>query len=259
VAQWNKNSQSYLANGTTLFEAVMIADKDGNILNTAGSASNIPIATGGVTGYSHINKFGYRSTLATTGFETIWDGAASNYTYQTVGTAIATSDAAASADDTKEVNIQGLDENYNEVSETITIGGGASTAQFSRVFRARMVSENNDGNVTITTTGTVAYIQEDAGQTLMAVYTIPAGKTGYLIKLHGTVDKNQDAIFRLVSRDFGTTVFNVKGQFGVFANSFDYDYPVPLVFSEKTDIEVRADAGNSMGGGALFDIILVDN
>jgi len=93
----------------------------------------------------------------------------------------------------------------------------------------------------------------------MAVYTIPAGKTGYLLKLHGTVDKNQDAIFRLVSRDFGTTVFNVKGQFGVFANSFDYDYPVPLVFSEKTDIEVRADAGNSMGGGALFDIILVDN
>ena len=52
---------------------------------------------------------------------------------------------------------------------------------------------------------------------------------------------------------------NIKGQFGTFGSPIDHNYPVPLKFEEKTDIEVRAVAGNSCGAGATFDIILVDN
>jgi hypothetical protein len=92
----------------------------------------------------------------------------------------------------------------------------------------------------------------------MSLYTIPAGKTGYLMKLQGSIDANNDALFRLYARPFGGA-FNVRGQFGVFASGFNYDYPVPLRFEEKTDIEVKGLSQNGVGGGAIFDIILVDN
>ena len=37
-----------------------------------------------------------------------------------------------------------------------------------------------------------------------------------------------------------------------------YDYPVPLEFDEKTDLEVRIKAGATTGAGAIFDLILID-
>jgi len=145
----------------------------------------------------------------------------------------------------------------------LTIGGAASTAQFIRVFRARMVTANtgstNVDEIRIRNGSTdEAIIKAGAGQTLMALYTIPAGKTGYLLKINGSIDANNDALFRLYAKPFGEA-FNVKGQFGVFASGFNYDYPVPLKFEAKTDIEVKALSQNNVGGGATFDIVLKDN
>ena len=59
MAIWSIDRQSLNTNNTDQYEVVMLADKDGNIINSSGAASNIPIAEGTVTGYSHINKFGY--------------------------------------------------------------------------------------------------------------------------------------------------------------------------------------------------------
>jgi len=243
-----------------IHEVVMLADKDGNIINTAGSASNIPIAGGDVSGYSHINKFGYRDVIAGS-YQTIWDKAA-DYTYVAAGPLLVTSSNTAD-DNGGTVEVQGLDENYLPVTEVLTIGGAASTAQFSRVFRALMITSTtngtNQGTISIKNGATdVALIRPENGQTLMALYTIPAGKTGYLLKVHGSVDANNDATFRIYARPFSGS-FNVKGMFGVFANSFDYDYPVPLRFEEKTDLEIRGLSQNGVGGGAIFDLILVDN
>ena len=241
-------------------QVVTLADKDGNLLNSFGASANIPIAAGIVDGYSHINKFGYRDGIPNT-FQTIWDGT-TDYGYSAAAIVSAVSDTPAT-DDGGTVEVQGLDQNYNAVTETLTIGGAASTAQFVRVFRARMVTANtgltNVDEIRIQNGGTdEAIIKAGAGQTLMALYTIPAGKTGYLLKVNGSIDANNDALFRLYARPFGGA-FNVKGQFGVFASGFNYDYPVPLKFEEKTDIEVKALSQNNVGGGAIFDLILVDN
>ena len=40
---------------------------------------------------------------------------------------------------------------------------------------------------------------------------------------------------------------------------FILTYAVPLVFTEKTDIKIDIAAGGTVGAGATFDIILVDN
>lgn len=241
-------------------QVVTLADKDANLISSFGASANIPIAEGTVQGYSHINKFGYRDTIPNT-FQTIWDGTA-DYVYSAAAVVNAVADNTAS-DNNGTVEVQGLDQNYAPATETLTIGGSASTTQFVRIFRARMVTATtgttNVDHIRIQNGGVdEAIINPGAGQTLMALYTIPAGKTGYLLKLNGSIDANNDALFRLYARPFGES-FNVKGQFGVFASGFNYDYPVPLKFEEKTDIEVKALSQNNVGGGAIFDIILVDN
>jgi len=219
----------------------------------------IDIARGLVLGTSHINKFGYQGTAATSG--TIWDANATtaDYPYPAAGT-VAAVGAVNTDDDGETVEIQGLDDNYNSAVEIITIGGAASGTTFSRVFRARMVSTTNSQNININVGGSLgARILTGNGQTLMAVYTIPANKTGYLIKFQGSMDKqNVDVKFKLFARPFGEA-FNLKGQWGTQGgNSVTYDYPVPLKFEEKTDLKVNVESG-SAGHGAIFDIILVDD
>ena len=220
----------------------------------------IGIAQGLISGTSSVNKFGYRASIPSS-YQTIWDGTA-DYAYAAAGTVLAVADNTGS-DNNGTVEVQGLDQNYALVTETLTIGGAASSNQFLRVFRARMITANtgttNVDEVRIKRATTdLAIILAGAGQTLMSLYTIPAGKTGYLIRLQGNVDANNDALFRLISRPLNGS-FNVKGQFGVFASGFTVDYPIPLVFTEKTDLQVVAKSQNNVGGGASFDLILKDN
>ena len=220
----------------------------------------IGIAQGLVSGTSSINKFGYRESIPSS-YQTIWDGT-TDYAYAAAGTVLAVADNTAS-DNNGTVEVQGLDQNYAPITETLTIGGAASSNQFLRVFRARMITSNtgstNVDEIRIKRATTdLAIILAAAGQTLMSLYTIPAGKTGYLIRLQGNVDANNDALFRLISRPLNGS-FNVKGQFGVFASGFTVDYPIPLVFTEKTDLQVVAKSQNNVGGGASFDLILKDN
>jgi hypothetical protein len=192
----------------------------------------------------------------------VWDGS-NLYTYiGTAGTALVTS-SNTSDDNNGTVEIQGLDANYNVQTVTATIGGSATTETFIRVFRVKMLTANtgtsNVGTITVTVDSTAAAkISPTKGQTLMAVYTIPAGKKGYLLKLQGNLEKAKESEFQLMVRPFGGA-FNIKGKFGSSGDVINYDYPVPLEFDEKTDIEVQVRAGATTAAGALFDLILLDN
>ncbi len=265
MAIWNKLTQAYLQGNKTLFEAFMLADKDGNIINSFGVASNIPISAGLVDGYGHINKFGASSDDIASG--TIWDGNGVGnandvvYPYPADSVIAVTSASNVGAG----VLVEGLDADYNAVSETINIGATGATV-FSRIFRARMVDTNNDSDVSLTMGGTeAARIIEDKAQTLMAVYTVPAGKTAYLIKTQMGSDKastNASLKYTLMARDnVAGSPFQIKGiSYAAGGQSVTMEYPVPLKFTEKTDIRMDVLALN--GGqtcSATFDLILVDN
>lgn len=261
MAIWNKLTQAYLQGNKTLFEAFMLADKDGNIINSFGVASNIPIAAGNVDGYGHINKFGATDGDVTAG--TIWDGNsdATAYPYPADSVvAVASTQNAGSG-----VEVQGLDANFESVTETINIGSTGATV-FSRIFRAKMVDTNNDKDVTLSMGGTTAaVILEDQAQTLMAVYTIPAGKTGYLIKTQMGSDKastNAAMQYALRARDTDDgNVFQIKGiSYAAGGQNVFVEYPIPLKFEEKTDIRMDVvAAGGGQTCSATFDIVLVDN
>jgi len=246
---------------TSPIQVVTLADKDGNIINSFGSAANIPIAAGLVDGYGHINKFGATNGDVTAG--TIWDGnnAAVAYPYPADSVvAVASTQNSGAA-----VLVQGLDANRIAASETINIGATGSTV-FSRIFRANMVDTNNDADVSLTMGGTVAAkIIEDKAQTLMAVYTVPAGKTAYLLKTQMGSDKastNAALKYTLMARDTDNgNVFQIKGiSYAAGGQNVVVEYPIPLKFEEQTDI--RIDVVASSGGqtcSATFDLILVDN
>jgi len=254
MAQYHLDKVAFNTNNSRQFEGYM------STMN--GAVGHIPLAAGQIHGYSHINKFGYSNNIAN--LSTIWDGS-SIYTYSSSAGVVTINGS--SDDEGAVIEIQGLDANYNVVVQDVELdseGDGTATTNLIRIFRARVKTPapgktTNAGNLSIRIAGAErAKILAEKGQTLMAVYTVPAGKTAYLLNITMSVDKNTDAIYKLIARPFDGA-FNIKGQFGTFGTPIDHNYPVPLKFEEKTDIEVRADANNTCGGGATFDLILVDN
>ena len=222
----------------------------------------VPVQKSIVDNFSGIQKFGYNPSVPTT-FETICD-ASTNYVYPTSATTATVTSSDTVSDNNGTVEIQGLDASYNLQTATATIGGSATTESFIRVFRVRMITANtgssNVGTITVTVDSkTVAQILPDNGQTLMCVYTIPANHKGYLLSLNGGTSKQKEVEFKLLSKSITNgNVFNTKAYQSTFGMSFTRHYLIPEVFTEKTDIEIRAKADATTSVSAGFELLLED-
>ena len=249
------------------------------LLRTTGSIYDwiINISAGSVSGTSYIEKFGMNVDVDSNK-ETIWDGG-DIYTYiataETVAVTSTSGADSATGTGARTVEIQGLDANHNLVYETLTVGGGAGTQEFLRIFRARVVTAGtsgiNEGDISITSSDTstvLAQIGVDGtgsnaagrGQTFMALYTVPAGKTAYLTQWTvGCGKQNTDAVATFLARPEGGA-WNAKDIITVSATTYAKDYKIPLQFTEKTDIEIRAySTTNNSLVSSTFNLLLIDN
>jgi len=249
------------------------------LLRTTGSIYDwiINISAGSVSGTSYIEKFGMNVDVDSNK-ETIWDGG-DIYTYiataETVAVTSTSGADSATGTGARTVEIQGLDANHNLVYETLTVGGGAGTQEFLRVFRAKVVTAGtsgiNEGTISITSSDTsteLAQIGVDGsgsnaagrGQTFMALYTVPAGKTAYLTQWTvGCGKQNTDAVATFLARPEGGA-WNAKDIITVSATTYAKDYKIPLQFTEKTDIEIRAySTTNNSLVSSTFNLLLIDN
>lgn len=221
----------------------------------------IGVRRGNFPKMSGIDKFGYLPT-AGTAYKTIWDGD-NIYTYPSSAVAMTATSDEAGTDENVEITIEGLDTNYDSLIETVTLnasGTATTNGEFLRVFRA-YVSNGTDltGDVTITNTGvTYAKIFAEMQQTLMAVYTIPRGKRGYLVAANISVEKSQPVVAKLMIRRPGG-VLRVQGLVSTFATPFQRVWQLPPVLGQKTDIEIRAKAGATTSIAAGFEILLEDD
>ena len=221
----------------------------------------VGIRRGLYTDLSGLYKFGYNSAVGGN-YETVWDGN-NVYTYiASAGTAQAASDAAGSADDTATVLVQGLDSSYNPVEETLTVGGSAGTVEFYRIFRAQLVSHptgnTNIGEITITADSkSAAIISEGQGQTLMALYTVPAGKRAYVVQLDVGSSKDLENEIRLITKN-GSGVWNTKAFITTRGGFMEKNFFMPTVVDEKLDIEIQAKASATSAVSAAFEVILED-
>ena len=171
-------------------------------------------ARGNVTKVSCVNKFG-RSTDVDNGVDTdIWDGANSTDS-QPIWVAPTQARThiihSRSVNDTsggtgtRTIQVYGLkDWNTKEISETIVMGGTVSTVttenQYVIIHRMKVLTKGasgpNVGTITATaeTDNTVtAQIQEEQGQTQMAIYGIPSNQSAYMTQLYDSVNKSGGA------------------------------------------------------------------
>ena len=266
---------------------VAISATDSGNLRVTDAESGLAIAKGDVVGHTFIHKYGRSPDFDNTdGDVSIWDGADDGgtnemqYNYST--SAIIDSIVSSNAGDTQDIEVQGLDTNYALVTQTITITGQTRKAldtSLIRVFRLVNVGSTDvAGNVycyedTALTAGVPtdttkirAMIVDGNNQTGMAIYTVPAGKTGYLRQWFASssgAKKTTNYLIKLKARPFGQ-VFNLKHSVSIADDSpYRHPYIEPQTFTEKTDVEMTAfvtDTGitaASVSGG--FDMVLVDN
>ena len=206
----------------------------------------ISVAKGAVRGHSVVNKFGANFDIDTSSDpESVWTGGGL-YPWSSLSTEQTIYCISTSASDTSTLEIQGLDNDFNLLTETVTMTGTtavSTTNKFRRIYRMKYDGGSvNAGTITarITSgTGTVV-AQIDAGysQTLMAVYTVPANHTAYLMCLDCSLNRGEDGNLRVYQRPSGES-FKIAHMAEIYESSYRYDFPVPLKFTEKTDIDVR--------------------
>lgn len=257
-------SDHYSSADTDLHEVIMIADQAGNILNTFGAASNVIISAGDLTGYTGVHKFGSVFGTAVSSMSTVWTAADAtatalyDWSYAPGTVQVVSTDSG----DTTGVTVQGLDANYNFIEETFTLTGTTpvvGTTTFARVNRAFMNDITNIGDINVTMGATlVTQIGADYGQTLQAFYTVPAGKTAYLTSLNASAGKNQQTDVFLFQRPFDGA-FRVATTVSLNQSNQVIEFPVPIKFNEKTDLDVRVRGSANATISCDYTIILVDN
>lgn len=219
------------------------------------------VAKGNIWDSQALNIFGFNRTVGTT-YETIWDDSA-NYVYPS--SAVAMDVVSSSALDTMQVLINGLDANYEAISETVTLTGTSAvttSTAFFRINSAVILSGSNAGDISISNGGTkYAFIGAEIGTTQSSVYTVPAGHSIYLFRIDctsGTVNGQKYLYLRNVATNSAGRTLRVTE--ATFFESVSFDRQVPFKIEEKTDFHFEAKSSSSTNEVSLFvEAILVRN
>jgi len=225
----------------------------------------LQVARGQIPGHYRLHKFGFNA-LVNEIEETIWDVGAL-YAYPSTAVKMTATSTDGANDEDLQVTIEGLDADYNQISETVTLNGSGTketNSFFLRVFRAFIEgSQDPSGIINITNTGTTyARITLGENQTLMCVWTVPAGYTAYLLQKDITClteANNKFGTVSLVTKELGG-VFRTQDKFSVQNGHTEVSYSSPLPVPEKTDIEVRAVGSSSNSAlhvSAALDIVYI--
>lgn len=249
------------------------------ILNGLEEFSGMAVTMGRRSGYSVVDKFGENPSIDTgTAPEDIWE-VGGIYPYDTFGTAPIVSIVSDNVADTQLISVQGLDINGGLVEQEITLTGTtrvALTTPLWRVFRLESLADEGDDIIGViscyTGTGnaplageTRAIITNGNNQSLMALYTIPKGKVGFLYRGEFGVSRSQTtgaARCAYFSRRVGK-VFKIKKRIDLVnqGSSIYMDArSFPDVIPALTDIKLSVESvtANGIGVYGAFDILLVD-
>ena len=242
--------------------------------------TDLAIARGHTPGYRALYKFGYNPDVNGTE-ETVW---AQGGNYPWIDNAVTMFVSSSSVNDASggtganTIIIQGLDEDYNEIEETVVLNGQTQVAtqlSYLRVYRAFVTlagsSGTSGGTIYIGSSGATGGVPNGTiyanlglgNQTQIAAYTVPAGYTLYLDDINFTAGISQAgkvATCSFVSRGVGSNVFRTRFinvlQSNQLITKFEYAQP----YTEKTDLEcrVRTDSSNN-AIGASFQGVLIKN
>jgi len=242
--------------------------------------TDLAISRGHSQGYRSLYKFGYNPDVDTTE-ETVW-GNAGDYIWLDSAVTMFVSSTSANDNGTgtgaRTILIQGLDEDYNEIEETITLNGQTQvTTQLSylRVYRAFVTlagsNEGTSGVIYIGSSGATGGVPNSSvygsisvgNQTQIAAYTVPAGYTLYIDEINFTaaVSQAQKLVHcKFNSRDYESNVFRTRFVQVIQSNQLIQSFKYPQGFTEKTDLECRVSTDTTNTAiGASFQGVLIKN
>ena len=238
---------------------------------------NLMVGLGYLPNVQQIAKFGYNPDLAVGAEENIWDFGGA-YTYSTTDDIDTVSSS--SALDTQILHIQGLDINYDEVTQIVTLNGQNKVTLKTPLLRVWRVfnTSNTDiaGAVYVYVNGVItagipdvdstirAYVYDGNNQTLMMMYTIPKGFTGFLLERDVSLGGRKTGFItvKLWIR-FENSVWriaNVSDLSAAGTSAFEHTNRVLGPMTEKTDIQTTA-TGDTLGltCAASGEVYLVRN
>ena len=174
------------------------------------------------------------------------------------------------------VFVEGLDANWNLVSETVDLNGTTpvvTTNSYIRLLQFRTVQAGsggqNAGVLNATIGGALQAQLTNLGgylynQNLGAHFSVPAGMIGHLLKVGisvSSLDANiPNAFFTVLARKFGEPFYAYK----ILASQLDdyvYNFEMPEPFPEMSDIVIRGvniSAANFAIVAASMEFLLTD-
>ena len=227
----------------------------------------LQVARGQIPGHKLKFKFGNNPSVSDS-VETIWSEGGL-YVYPSSATQMTVSSS--SANDTatgtgaRTINIEGLDADYNEISEDIILNGQTpvtTVKSYLRINRGVVLTagsgEKNAGIIRAGTGTVTSGVPANVflsingigdNQTLMCLWTVPAGYTAFMVQTNvSTGNASQTPALldtSIVARPIGG-VFNTQERITLKDGNQLQGYNFPLRFTEKTDIEVRAQSSTNV-------------
>lgn len=205
----------------------------------------LAIAKGESNDYSARNIFGYNALVGTS-YIPCWENN-TPYTFPTAPLIMTVTSNV--ADNGVQIIIMGLDGDYNQISEVVTLAGTVTTTQaFFRINDVVTISGNALSDITISNGGiTYAKVRGGDGKNQASIYTVPAGYSFYLMRIDAfcaTAAQNNRQIY---FRNFVCLPTGVKLRVAEtsFLELMHIQRQIPFRYTEKSDIEfqLRGSAG----------------
>jgi hypothetical protein len=238
----------------------------------------LQVARNQITGHSNVLVAGTGTSVGTS-TTTLWS---QNTIYTYLSTAAVMQISSSSANDAaagtgaRTVAIYGLDANYNQINETVTLNGQTAvntTNSFLRVFHLAVVTAGSGeaaagtiyagtGTVTAGVPAVVYGVYTSGNGSTACIWTVPAGYTAYITDYsagYGNAITAYGTAF-LAVRPFGS-VFDTASQVRVSNGSQGWiTFNYPILVEEKSDIEIRANSTTASANVvAEFQIVYIKN
>jgi len=204
------------------------------------------VALGKTGGNEAWNIFGY-NTDAGTDLRAMWyRGDTTDYVFPSAAQIMQIKSTEAA--DTMNLLIQGLDANYDRISETVTLAGTSivsTTNEYLRLNGAIILAGSNAGTIDIGDDlgGTPTYykgIRPGDGRCQESFSTIPRGYQFALYRIDAfsaDTTASKPGIFRNYVANPAGRILNVART--TFFNHMNIQRRIPFVYSEKTDIQFQ--------------------
>lgn len=221
----------------------------------------LQIARGLVGGHTSLNISGYQASVGGV-FIPIWENATA-YVYPTNGTMLLWSSSA--SDTNVLIQINGLDANYNAISEELLLTNGttgvATVNAYNRIQGIVVIDGVNPvGAISLgnnAKTETYAKIAVGAGTSAMTIYTVPAGHTFYLAKVNAYTNQSNNQVTNYRSYTINPSGI-IRAVLQVpFTGSYISDKSIHRGYAEKTDCQWQCSSSATSQVGMQIEGVLV--